>query len=139
MDTVEVSVAAPPMAHVALNTKQTAMNTSRSTIMSQNLKDTKAIHSVSLFKAVIQKSFNSIFQLTQIKPMIPHKEEALSREQTQGHILVSASDTNYSSVNDYEKVWNSIVDPSRKLHITELWPCGSHKSSIISLRPNVSI
>ena len=52
MDTVEVSVAAPPMAHVALNTKQTAMNTSRSTIMSQNLKDTKAIHSVSLFKAV---------------------------------------------------------------------------------------
>ena len=60
--------------------------------------------------------------------MIPHKEQALSREQTQDHILVSASDTNCSSVSDCEKSWNTTIDSSRKLHIIELGPCGSHIS-----------
>ena len=60
--------------------------------------------------------------------MIPHKEQALSREQTQDHILVSASDTNCSSVSDCEKSCNTIIDSSRKLHIIELGPCGSHIS-----------
>ena len=41
MDIAEVSAAAPPMADVALSMKETVMNTSRSTIRSQNLKDTK--------------------------------------------------------------------------------------------------
>ena len=42
MDIAEVSAAAPPMADVALSMKETVMNASRSTIRSQNLKDTKA-------------------------------------------------------------------------------------------------
>ena len=42
MDSAEVSAAAPPMADVALSMKETVMNASRSTIRSQNLKDTKA-------------------------------------------------------------------------------------------------
>ena len=60
--------------------------------------------------------------------MIPHKEQALSREQTQDHILVSASDTNCSSVSDCKKSRNTIADSSRKLHISKLWPCGSNIS-----------
>ena len=42
IDNAEVSTAAPPIADVALSMKETVMNASRSTIRSQNLKDTKA-------------------------------------------------------------------------------------------------
>ena len=49
IDNAEVSTAAPPIADVALSMKETVMNASRSTIRSQNLKDTKATDT-SLFK-----------------------------------------------------------------------------------------
>ena len=42
IDNAEVSTAAPPIVDVALSMKETVMNASRSTIRSQNLKDTKA-------------------------------------------------------------------------------------------------
>ena len=50
MVNAEVSAAAPPMADVALNIKQRAINASRSTIWPQNLKNMKAIIDTSLFK-----------------------------------------------------------------------------------------
>ena len=49
IENAEVSTAAPPIADVALSMKETVMNASRSTIRSQNLKDTKATDT-SLFK-----------------------------------------------------------------------------------------
>ena len=49
IDNAEVSTAAPPIADVALSMKETVMNASRSTIRSQNLKDTKGTNT-SLFK-----------------------------------------------------------------------------------------
>ena len=49
IDNAEVSTAAPPIADVALSMKETVMNASRSTIRSQNLKDTKGTDT-SLFK-----------------------------------------------------------------------------------------
>ena len=49
--------------------------------------------------------------------------------------MLSAIDKNFSSVNDCEKAWNSIVDSRRKLCIIELWPCGSNKSSYCPFTP----